>query len=462
MTKKTRTKRLPFAPTRQNVLVSGSGQYVRLFSGPLGCHDVVFESSTSTVGHHHQQLQRRQLEQFPGNARYHSILREYPQGILQALANTANPQQRRIVDRVARQVQQANPPGRFLARRFGSQQWIGMNNEQILERIQNDLVRMHQQATVAQTARATHVTTTHEHYHQSNNSNETVPVSPVATNTEVAAFQEEDQHHHTNTTTKLTNTVLLVSSTVVSEFLHVPCLATARSRLSDYNQYLLQSMELYQVTAMDAAKSKARVTMGQVGLRCKHCAAAADGGFMPSYSTSFPGRLQVMEFNFFHMAKNHFLSGACIHMPPERVSRLVQLKLCSKKQTQSRGGTGIQAYLLQVAQSCGIQNCRDSSGNAKGLKVAVGITAVTPSNANAKEQQQDKLADPYGDKQTGSAGYRVLLADTDTTISNTTATDKRQTTLTKHDDWNQVSPEETMKTTSCKDTSCAGTNAIME
>jgi len=140
---------------------------------------------------------------------------------------------------------------------------------------------------------------------------------------------------------------------LICNYFNLPGLQEERSKLSDYNNMLLESMELFRATQYIN-----RAVPGQIGLRCVHCARkkVRHGG-----SVAFPGRpeafgVSVCAMGSQHLRDNAKPSKACPYVSPELRTRLEQASKISFLQTSERGGTDVARYVMRVLKVCGIRS----------------------------------------------------------------------------------------------------------
>ena len=120
--------------------------------------------------------------------------------------------------------------------------------------------------------------------------------------------------------------------------------------LSEYQCFLRQQIELFEATnddlQLNAQKMNKSVVLGQVGIRCRHCAQVppwtrARGAVY--YSATLDGLYQAGQ----NMSKNH-LSHHCTSMPDPLKQRLLDLK-----ESKRRAGGGKQ-YWSEAARALGV------------------------------------------------------------------------------------------------------------
>jgi hypothetical protein len=119
-----------------------------------------------------------------------------------------------------------------------------------------------------------------------------------------------------------------------------------RDKLSDFNKLITESIELFEASKTDVETQKIgngrrNIELGNVGIRCRHC---AELGVMTIGSIAYTNDLQPLPNNMFTMVKRHLLE-TCQNVSKELRSTLLDAKKFSTSQSMSKGRIGLPAYL---------------------------------------------------------------------------------------------------------------------
>ena len=110
------------------------------------------------------------------------------------------------------------------------------------------------------------------------------------------------------------------------------------SNLSGYQCYVRSQIEFFEVESSDiecnAQGRNKPIVLGQVGIRCRHCAHLPPGR-RPRGAVYFPSKLDGLYQAAQNMVINHF-SESCLSIPPQTRARLLDLK--EHKSTTVLGG----------------------------------------------------------------------------------------------------------------------------
>jgi hypothetical protein len=152
-----------------------------------------------------------------------------------------------------------------------------------------------------------------------------------------------------------------VSQTIVS--LRPPALETERILLSDFNWLVTEALELFEATESDVAKQivgsgRRRIVVGNVGIRCVHCARA---GVLACASIAYTYSLKTLPHNMGGMVTRHLLKS-CQHMDPTLRLRMCQVRKTTARESMSKGRIGLPAYLRLLVTKFDLTDNGESNG----------------------------------------------------------------------------------------------------
>lgn len=124
--------------------------------------------------------------------------------------------------------------------------------------------------------------------------------------------------------------------------------------LSRRQVLLRQQIEFFEASPEDiqwfCAGRRREISVGQVGIRCKHCAAAAIPPYArPKGTVYFPSTLRALYQAAQNMGQDHFLADQCIHVNPE-----VKQTLKVYSETPTQAGYAGKKYWADGAKLRGI------------------------------------------------------------------------------------------------------------
>lgn len=124
------------------------------------------------------------------------------------------------------------------------------------------------------------------------------------------------------------------------------------STLSDHQILLRQQIEFFEATSQDVRffcpSRRGEISIGQVGIRCKHCAAVLQPHERKKGCVYFPASLRALYQAAQNMGTTHFL-GNCDYVSPQ-----VQQRLQAYVDAPARAGYGGKNYWAQSARNRGI------------------------------------------------------------------------------------------------------------
>lgn len=128
-----------------------------------------------------------------------------------------------------------------------------------------------------------------------------------------------------------------------------------RDKLSDFNKLITESIELFEASSTDVAtqrigNGRRAIELGNVGLRCRHC---AELGVMTIGSIAYTNELKPLPHNMYTMVKRHLLE-TCKNVSEELRSTLLIAKKSSTSQSMTRGRIGLPAYLRTLITHFGL------------------------------------------------------------------------------------------------------------
>jgi len=155
--------------------------------------------------------------------------------------------------------------------------------------------------------------------------------------------------------------------------LNPPHLLCKSSRLSEYNQRLLQTVELFVSTAEDVqvqhrGNGARKIVDGQVGIRCMAC---AQRGSATSAWCRYPGSLKVFPHNIYVLMEKHALQ--CTAVSGERIIKLKELKKKTTSQSMRKGALGLPVYLKEIYE---YYQMEDAPQGGVQLKTSASTTRV--------------------------------------------------------------------------------------
>jgi hypothetical protein len=120
--------------------------------------------------------------------------------------------------------------------------------------------------------------------------------------------------------------------------------------LSDYQCFLRQQIEVFDASSDDvqynASRMNRSIVLGQVGLRCRHCATSPEWE-RASGAVYYPGRLSMLYQAGQNMAKNHLCNG-CRKIPQETRDYLNLLRGDKRRATAGKDYWSKTAKLLGI------------------------------------------------------------------------------------------------------------------
>jgi hypothetical protein len=147
------------------------------------------------------------------------------------------------------------------------------------------------------------------------------------------------------------------------------CMEEMRTRLSDYNVLVTESIELVEVSQDDIgrfAKSQRKRTLqvGNVGIRCVYCVA---NGAQPPGSMSCPQNLRSLPHNIYNMVQRHLLSS-CPYIPKNVQNQLELAKKNTTSQSGQKGRIGLPLYFTRLVNEFGLTD----NGKNEGMQRFIG------------------------------------------------------------------------------------------
>lgn len=129
----------------------------------------------------------------------------------------------------------------------------------------------------------------------------------------------------------------------------------ARLKLSNFNKLVLECIELFEASQSDVnvqvtANGKRHISVGNVGIRCVHC---ARNDTLPVGSTTYTSDLKTLPHAMYVMVQRHLLA-TCAHIDDDMKRQLRETKKNSTSQSMTKGNIGLPAYLRLLAEKCGL------------------------------------------------------------------------------------------------------------
>lgn len=170
--------------------------------------------------------------------------------------------------------------------------------------------------------------------------------------------------------------------------------------LSDMDCFVRKNMEVFRATEKDVQDAheerKYTISLGQVGIRCIHCAASAPGGGAKGAAVSYPGGINqiskaVREFRLKHLSN-------CAYIPHDLKAKMVGLKTSSSLTSVLKRYYVLSAKALGLVDSpngIGIRTKDESLpiGANLSLDVLASIVSAQP-DANPMNQAPFSALDP--------------------------------------------------------------------
>jgi hypothetical protein len=119
-----------------------------------------------------------------------------------------------------------------------------------------------------------------------------------------------------------------------------------RVKLSDFNRLIVKSIELFEASTTDVemqhlGNGYRKIELGNVGIRCRHCAQL---GVLTIGSISYTNDLKHLPHNMYTMVVRHLLES-CHNVREHLKHQLLQAKTSSTSQSMRKGALGLPAYL---------------------------------------------------------------------------------------------------------------------
>jgi hypothetical protein len=132
-------------------------------------------------------------------------------------------------------------------------------------------------------------------------------------------------------------------------------LETERVKLSDFNLLIVKSIELFEASATDVemqhlGSGNRKIELGNVGIRCRHCAQL---GVLTIGSVSYTNNLTTLPHNMYTMVARHLLES-CSNVREDLKHQLLQAKKSSTSQSLRKGALGLPAYLRLLIELYGL------------------------------------------------------------------------------------------------------------
>lgn len=123
-------------------------------------------------------------------------------------------------------------------------------------------------------------------------------------------------------------------------------LESERDKLSDFNRLIVKSIELFEASAIDVemqhlGNGYRKIEVGNVGIRCRHCAQL---GVLTIGSIAYTNELKHLPHNMYTMVVRHLLES-CRSVREDLKHQLLQAKPSSTSQSLRKGALGLPAYL---------------------------------------------------------------------------------------------------------------------
>ena len=136
-------------------------------------------------------------------------------------------------------------------------------------------------------------------------------------------------------------------------------LSEEAKKLSNFNQMLVSSIDLFEADDLDVERQhrgggKRSIRVDDVGIRCRHCRASPTSG-----SVHYPKNLKTLPHNVYVIADRHLIGGSCTKVATDYRGELRIAKKRTTSESLRKGGLGLPTYLGLVCDHYGLE---DSEG----------------------------------------------------------------------------------------------------
>jgi hypothetical protein len=140
-------------------------------------------------------------------------------------------------------------------------------------------------------------------------------------------------------------------------------LESERDKLSDFNRLIVKSIELFEASAIDVemqhlGNGYRKIEVGNVGIRCRHCAQL---GVLTIGSIAYTNELKHLPHNMYTMVVRHLLES-CQNVREDLKHQLRQAKTSSTSQSLRKGALGLPAYLRLLIDHYGLTDVGKREG----------------------------------------------------------------------------------------------------